>query len=120
MKGRSVVAATLLALVLLLAEHSGHSTGQPIPPPRKDCTPGYHLCNVDTANMTVGHIGASTLHLLTSLKAHEDAEKVALGMGPAGNTGTDNAENFDPNLDLTKVGPRTGRKMLAASDVAAA
>lgn len=68
----------------------------------------------------VGHIGASTLHLLTSLKAHEDAEKVALGMGPAGNTGTDNAENFDPNLDLTKVGPRTGRKMLAASDVAAA
>ncbi|WIA13448.1 hypothetical protein OEZ85_007028 [Tetradesmus obliquus] len=94
--------------------------GQPIPPPRKDCTPGYHPCNVDTANMTVGHIGASTLHLLTSLKAHEDAEKVALGMGPAGNTGTDNAENFDPNLDLTKVGPRTGRKMLAASDVAAA
>jgi hypothetical protein len=68
----------------------------------------------------VGHIGASTLHLLTSLKAHEDVEKVALGQGPAGNTGTDNAENFDPNLNPATVGPRVGRKMRASSRTAAA
>jgi hypothetical protein len=70
--------------------------------------------------LQLGHIGASTLHLLTSIKAHEDVQKVALGQGPAGLTGTDNAENFDPNLDPSTIGPRVGRKMLATGSDAAA
>jgi hypothetical protein len=37
------------------------TAGQPIPPPRKDCTPGYHPCSVETANMTV-----STMHMLVA------------------------------------------------------
>jgi hypothetical protein len=60
------------------------------------------------------------IHLLTSLKAHEDLEKVALGQGATGVTGTDNAENFDPNLDPATIGPRTGRKMLTAGGNTAA
>lgn len=45
---------------------------------------------------------------------------MALGQGPAGVTGTDNTENFDPNLDPATVGPRVGRKMLTSSKTAAA
>lgn len=62
--------------------------------------------------LQIGKIGALTYGFLVHLKQAIDVEKVALGQGPAGVTGTDNAENFNPYIDPASIGPSVGRKML--------
>lgn len=66
---------------------------------------------LDLLGLQVGKVGAATYGFLGMLTAVEDTERVALGQGTAGNSGTDNAENFYPVANPDVYGPRVGRKL---------